>query len=78
MIAGLSSNIQNREFTLTMLGGCLDLTSVAGLSAANQNIEQDLHASPSSISLSLSLFILCQGHVPLLWSAISEIKGRKV
>jgi MFS family permease len=46
--------------------------------AANQNIEDDLHASPSSISLSLSLFILFQGVVPLLWSAVSEINGRKV
>ncbi|KAF7985540.1 hypothetical protein HWV62_3783 [Athelia sp. TMB] len=56
---------------------------VAGLSAniqnpANQNIEQDLHASPSEISWSLSCFILVQGNFPLLWSAISEIKGRKI
>ncbi|KZP04105.1 MFS general substrate transporter [Athelia psychrophila] len=56
---------------------------VAGLSAniqnpANQDIEQTLHASSSDISWSLSCFILVQGTFPLLWSAISEIKGRKI
>jgi MFS family permease len=45
---------------------------------ANQDIEQKLHASPSEISWSLSLFILVQGNFPLVWAAISEIKGRKV
>ncbi|KAH7915438.1 MFS general substrate transporter [Hygrophoropsis aurantiaca] len=56
---------------------------IAGLSAniqnpANAQIEQELHASPGDISLSLSLFILVQGNFPVLWSAISEIKGRKI
>jgi|SRR5882762_1560130 MFS family permease len=56
---------------------------IAGLSAniqnaANQDIQQKLHAYPSQISLSLSLFILVQGVFPLAWAAISEIKGRKV
>ena len=46
--------------------------------AANQDIEDQLHATPSQISWSLSLFILVQGNVPLLWAVISEIKGRKV
>lgn len=46
--------------------------------AANQDIQDKLHASPSQISWSLSIFILVQGNVPLLWAAISEIKGRKV
>lgn len=46
--------------------------------AANALIEQDLHASSSDISWSLSVFILVQGLFPLVWSAISEIKGRKV
>ncbi|KAJ8597216.1 MFS general substrate transporter [Rhizopogon salebrosus TDB-379] len=44
---------------------------------ANAQIEQQLHSSSADISLSLSLFILFQGNVPLIWSAISEIKGRK-
>jgi multidrug resistance protein len=41
-------------------------------------IEQELHATASEISLSLSLFILVQGNFPLVWSAVSEIKGRKL
>ncbi|KIM78482.1 hypothetical protein PILCRDRAFT_75381 [Piloderma croceum F 1598] len=45
---------------------------------ANQDIEQKLHASPSEISWSLSLFILVQGNFPLVWAAVSEIKGRKI
>jgi MFS family permease len=45
--------------------------------AAIQNIEQDLHATTNEIALSLSLFILVQGNFPLIWSSISEIKGRK-
>ncbi|KAF8546911.1 MFS general substrate transporter [Imleria badia] len=56
---------------------------IAGLCAniqnpANSQIEQELHATASEISLSLSLFILVQGNFPLVWSAVSEIKGRKL
>lgn len=55
---------------------------IAGLCAniqnpANAQIEQQLHTSSGDISLSLSLFILTQGNFPVIWSAISEIKGRK-
>ncbi|KAG2104397.1 MFS general substrate transporter [Suillus discolor] len=55
----------------------------AGLAAniqnpANAQIEQQLHASSGDISLSLSLFILVQGNFPIIWSAIGEIKGRKL
>lgn len=46
--------------------------------AAISQIEEQLHASSGAISLSLSLFILIQGGVPLLWSALSEFWGRKV
>jgi hypothetical protein len=48
------------------------------VTAANAQIEQQLHASGGDISLSLSLFILAQGNFPIIWSSISEIKGRKV
>ncbi|THV03488.1 vacuolar DHA amino acid exporter [Dendrothele bispora CBS 962.96] len=41
-------------------------------------MQQDLHTTSSQISLSLSLFILVQGGMPLLWSTISEVKGRKI
>ncbi|KAJ8496947.1 hypothetical protein ONZ51_g803 [Trametes cubensis] len=44
---------------------------------AISQIEQQLHASSGEISLSLSLFIVIQGAVPLLWSALSEFWGRK-
>ncbi|KAG2351531.1 vacuolar DHA amino acid exporter [Suillus spraguei] len=55
---------------------------IAGLAVniqnpANAQIEQQLHASSGDISLSLSVFILVQGNFPIIWSAISEIKGRK-
>ncbi|KIJ10878.1 hypothetical protein PAXINDRAFT_119245 [Paxillus involutus ATCC 200175] len=60
-------------------GACL----VVGLSTniqnpANAQIEQQLHATPGQISLSLSLFVLVQGIFTVIWSAISEIKGRKL
>ncbi|KAL4256353.1 MFS transporter superfamily protein [Pleurotus pulmonarius] len=56
---------------------------IAGLGANIQNpaihqMEKQLPAASSQISLSLSLFILLQGVVPLVWSAVSEIKGRKL
>jgi hypothetical protein len=41
-------------------------------------MEAELPATPSQFSLSISLFILIQGLMPLFWSAISEVKGRKV
>lgn len=46
--------------------------------AAVEEMERDLPATGDQFSLSLSLFILVQGVIPLVWSAISEIKGRKV
>jgi len=45
--------------------------------AAIELVEHDLKANTNEIALSLSLFILVQGTAPLLWSSISEIKGRK-
>ncbi|KAI0316276.1 major facilitator superfamily domain-containing protein [Amylostereum chailletii] len=56
---------------------------IAGLAANIYNpgitdIQRELHTGPGDISLSLSLFIMIQGVMPLLWSVISEIKGRKI
>lgn len=48
------------------------------LSAAVEEMERELPATNQQFSLSISLFILIQGTVPLLWTAISEVKGRKV
>lgn len=55
---------------------------IAGLAVSIQNpanaqIQSDLRASPSEISWTLSVFILVQGLPGLIWSVISEIKGRK-
>lgn len=41
------------------------------------DVKRDLHASDAQIGLSLSLFILFQGGVPVIWASISEIIGRK-
>ncbi|KAI0316274.1 MFS general substrate transporter [Amylostereum chailletii] len=41
------------------------------------DIQRDFHTGPGEISLSISLFTILMGVVPLLWSTISEIKGRK-
>ncbi|KAI0030266.1 major facilitator superfamily domain-containing protein, partial [Vararia minispora EC-137] len=56
---------------------------IAGLAANIYNpgitdIKRDLHASDGDISLSLALFILIQGTLPLFWSVTSELKGRKI
>lgn len=45
--------------------------------AAVVEMEAELPATPSQFSLSLALFALVQGVVPLFWSSLSEIKGRK-
>ncbi|EDR07995.1 vacuolar DHA amino acid exporter [Laccaria bicolor S238N-H82] len=45
---------------------------------AVQEMEADLPATSAQFSLSLSIFILVQGLMPLVWSAISEVKGRKL
>jgi MFS family permease len=41
-------------------------------------MEQDLPATSSQYSWSLSAFILVQGLMPLVWASISDVKGRKV
>ena len=45
--------------------------------AAVEEMETEIPATPSEVSLSISLFILFQGLMPLFWRAISEVKGRK-
>ncbi|GJE91884.1 MFS general substrate transporter [Phanerochaete sordida] len=57
-------------------------STIAGLGGNIYNpgiaeVERDLHTSSGSISLSLSIFILIQGGFPIIWSAVSEIVGRK-
>ncbi|KAJ7146019.1 major facilitator superfamily domain-containing protein [Mycena epipterygia] len=69
-----------KNVVLTLIASA---SMIAGLAANIQNpaiadMEADLPATPSQISLSISLFICIQGFMPLFWSAISEIKGRKL
>ena len=45
---------------------------------AIEDLQRDLGASQAVVNLSVSLFVLFQGTVPILWSAISEIYGRKI
>lgn len=75
MVASLAANIQNRKHHLSTISAgifsCL-------FPAAVEEMEKDLPATSSQFSLSISLFILFQGVMPLLWSAVSEVKGRKV
>ncbi|KAG1763587.1 MFS general substrate transporter [Suillus occidentalis] len=57
-------------------------TMVSALSSNIQNpsnflIQEDLQATSSQISWTLAAFQLIQGNFPLLWSATSEIIGRK-
>ena len=53
------------------------LTIIPLYPAAVEEMEIELPATPSQFSLSIALFILLQGLMPLFWSAISEVKGRK-
>ncbi|KAG1841797.1 vacuolar DHA amino acid exporter, partial [Suillus subalutaceus] len=64
---------------LFIISGASMFSGLAGniQNSANAQIEQELHASSGGISLTLSLFVLVQGNLPFIWSAISEIKGRK-
>ncbi|KAG1815121.1 MFS general substrate transporter [Suillus subaureus] len=64
---------------LFIISGASMFSGLAGniQNSANAQIEQQLHASSGGISLTLSLFVLVQGNLPFIWSAISEIKGRK-
>jgi hypothetical protein len=75
MIAGLGANIYNRELFCILV---LDNEFLTPSSASIAQVKSQLHASDQQVGLSLSLFIAIQGSFPLMWSAMSEIKGRKV
>ncbi|KAM0748205.1 MFS general substrate transporter [Meredithblackwellia eburnea MCA 4105] len=59
-------------------------TAMGGTITANvffpalADLQKDLHASDGLLSATVSLFILGQGVFPMIWSGISEIKGRKM
>lgn len=41
-------------------------------------VKADLHGTETEIGLSLSLYILFQGVIPVVWASTAEIIGRKV
>lgn len=45
---------------------------------ALDSLQADLGASDQLVAASVSLFILGQGVFPVLWSSLSEIKGRRL
>ncbi|KAF8802116.1 hypothetical protein BYT27DRAFT_7112950 [Phlegmacium glaucopus] len=63
MIAGLSCNIQNHEYVWSISH------------SAVQEMEAQLPATPEQFSLSILLFVLIQGVMPLFWCAVSKVKG---
>ncbi|KAF9236462.1 major facilitator superfamily domain-containing protein [Melanogaster broomeanus] len=57
-------------------------TIISGLATNIQNpanplIEEDLHATNVQVSWTIATWVFVQGNFPLVWSAASEIKGRK-
>ncbi|KAF9446366.1 MFS general substrate transporter [Macrolepiota fuliginosa MF-IS2] len=69
-----------KNFSLFLISAASMIAGLAGniQNPAVEEMEEDLPATSAQFSLSLSLFILVQGVVPLLWCAISEVKGRKL
>ncbi|KAN0130193.1 Major facilitator superfamily domain containing protein [Lactarius tabidus] len=60
---------------------CATMVSALGVNILNpaiKQVENDLRATSGEISLTLSIFTVGQGIVPPLWTALSEIKGRKL
>jgi len=43
-----------------------------------EHVQTDLNGSETEIGLSLSLYILFQGCIPVVWASTAEIIGRKV
>ena len=81
-IAGFATNIQNRSSPVTVLVNLLWLKLTYSFllmyAAAVQEMHDSLGTTSEQFSLSISVFILLQGAMPLAWTAISEVKGRKV
>ncbi|KAL9715585.1 hypothetical protein Ac2012v2_000027 [Leucoagaricus gongylophorus] len=68
-----------KSFCLFLISSAATISGLAGSiqNPAVEEMERELPATNQQFSLSISLFILIQGTVPLLWTAISEVKGRK-
>lgn len=68
-----------KYLTLALVAvACLIATMAVNIyNPAITDIKSQLGATDQEISLTISLFIIIQGSTPLVWSAISEFKGRK-
>ncbi|EJD50728.1 vacuolar DHA amino acid exporter [Auricularia subglabra TFB-10046 SS5] len=68
-----------KYLTLALVAiACLIATMAVNIyNPAITDIKAQLGATDQEISLTISLFIIIQGSTPLLWSAVSEFKGRK-
>lgn len=64
----------NRVIAYAAMGGTI---SANIFFPAIASLRTDLDASNELIAASVSLFILFQGITPILWSGVSEIKGRR-
>ncbi|CAE6415090.1 unnamed protein product [Rhizoctonia solani] len=72
---------KNRKITIVAIIAFATLAPTFSVNLYNPafaQIKRELNATNGQIALSLALFILVQGNAPILWSAISEIKGRKI
>jgi hypothetical protein len=80
MVAGLGTNILNREksFTRRSTFPCLAEFNNPKFEAAIKQIETDLKAPSGQVGPVRGVFIILKVVGPLLWCPISEIKGRKV
>lgn len=70
---------RKKMFILILVSSASMIAGLGGniYNPAIAEVESQLHASSGQISLSLSIFILLQGGFPVIWSAVSEIVGRK-
>ncbi|KAE8221824.1 hypothetical protein CF319_g4884 [Tilletia indica] len=74
----LWSSHQKAICVATLMLGALSPTLGASIFLpAIQSLQEQLNASTATISLAVSLYILFQGTIPLLWSSVSELIGRK-
>jgi hypothetical protein len=80
MVAGLSGSILNRgtfSYFYWSVPHLINLYPQLSEAAIKQ-IETDLKATSNQISPVLAAHIILQGVGPVLWTSISEVKGRKV
>ncbi|KNZ78494.1 hypothetical protein J132_00674 [Termitomyces sp. J132] len=69
-----------KNISLAMISSASMIAGLAGSiqNPAVQQMQENLPATSAQFSWSISAFVLVQGLIPLVWSAISEVKGRKL